>query len=143
MPAMLTGRYPAKEVAPHYAAYPDNLFTLLGGLYDTDVQESITELCPPSECGDGVERERRAAGAAARGGRTVPADRLAARRAGQRPGGVVPRARRWPRRAPAWRAGDPKFRWDSLDDNQPSRFTTFLDGLTPTAAARRCTSCTC
>ena len=90
MPAMLSGRYPQREVAPHYAAYPDNLFTLLGGLYDMDVQESITELCPPTEC-DRARRDR--------GGLPVllnetagPArpDRLAARRAGQRPGGLLP-----------------------------------------------------
>ncbi|MDG4826529.1 sulfatase-like hydrolase/transferase [Asanoa sp. WMMD1127] len=133
MPAMLTGRHPAKEVAPHYAAYPDNLFTLLGGTYDTDVQETITELCPPAEC-DAQERRDRPGGLPAllrevaglfrqiASPRDEPAsdpeasyreDTLAEARSGVAP-------------------GDPKFRWDSLDDNQPSRFTSFLDGLTPT-----------
>ena len=131
MPAMLTGRYPAKEVAPHYAAYPDNLFTLLGGAYDTNVQETITELCPPSECGDAVRHD---GGLPALLGevaglfrqiaspRDEPADDPEATyresTIAEARSGVAP--------------GDPKFRWDSLDDNQPSRFTTFLDGLVPT-----------
>ncbi|SNT59219.1 Arylsulfatase A [Asanoa hainanensis] len=132
MPAMLTGRHPSKAVAPHYAAYPDNLFTLLGGTYDTDVQETITELCPPSECGDGVRREgglpallREVAGLLRQiaSPRDEPAsDPEASYRENtlaEARSGVAP--------------DDPKFRWDTLDDNQPSRFTTFLDGLVPTA----------
>ncbi|MEV4537037.1 sulfatase-like hydrolase/transferase [Asanoa sp. NPDC049518] len=131
MPAMLTGRHPAKEVAPHYAAYPDNLFTLLGGTYDTDVQETITELCPPSECGDGIKREgglpallREVAGLLRQiaSPRDEPAsDPEASYRENtlaEARSGVAP--------------DDPKFRWDTLDDNQPSRFTRFLDGLVPT-----------
>ncbi|GIF67549.1 hypothetical protein Ais01nite_55840 [Asanoa ishikariensis] len=131
MPAMLTGRHPTKAVAPHYAAYPDNLFTLLGGTYDTDVQETITELCPPSECGDGVKREgglpallREVVGLFRQiaSPRDEPArDPEASYRENtlaEARSGVAP--------------DDPKFRWDTLDDNQPSRFTTFLDGLVPT-----------
>ena len=129
MPAMLTGRYPAEEVAPHYAAYPDNLFTLLGGVYDLKVQESITELCPPAECGGQprpgglpvLVREvaalfRQIASPRDEPARDPEASYREATRAEAR-SGVAP--------------GDPKFRWDTLDDNQPSRFTTFLDGLTP------------
>ncbi|GIF71970.1 hypothetical protein Asi02nite_14880 [Asanoa siamensis] len=131
MPAMLTGRHPAREVAPHYAAYPDNLFTLLGGTYETEVQETITELCPPSECGDAIERPgglpallREVAGLFRQiaSPRDEPAsDPEASYREAtlaEARSGVAP--------------GDPKFRWDTLDDNQPSRFTAFLDGLTPT-----------
>ncbi|GAA1889219.1 hypothetical protein GCM10009687_67200 [Asanoa iriomotensis] len=133
MPAMLTGKHPAKEVAPHYAAYPDNLFTLLGGTYDTDVQETITELCPPSECDPAAEQNRpgglkalirEVAGLFRQiaSPRDEPSDDPEAsyREAtiAEARSGVAP--------------GDPKFRWDSLDDNQPSRFTAFLDGLTPT-----------
>ncbi|MEV0715504.1 sulfatase-like hydrolase/transferase [Asanoa sp. NPDC050611] len=132
MPAMLTGKHPGKEVAPHYAAYPDNLFTLLGGTYDTDVQETITELCPPSEC-DAAAEQNKPGGLKAllkevaglfrqiASPRDEPADDPEAtyREAtiAEARSGVAP--------------GDPKFRWDSLDDNQPSRFTAFLDGLTP------------
>ncbi|HEY0696661.1 MAG TPA: sulfatase, partial [Micromonospora sp.] len=50
LPAMLTGRYPARQTAPHYSQYPDNMFTALGGVYDIRAQESITQLCPPSRC---------------------------------------------------------------------------------------------
>ncbi|HEY6707640.1 MAG TPA: sulfatase, partial [Actinomycetota bacterium] len=34
MPAMLTGRYPAKVKAPSYTEYPDNMLTLFGKYYD-------------------------------------------------------------------------------------------------------------
>ena len=51
MPAMFTGRYPAKDVAPIAARYPNNLFRLLGGSgYDMRVFEGITQLCPPGTC---------------------------------------------------------------------------------------------
>jgi hypothetical protein len=58
VPSMLTGRWPAEHVAPHYAVYPDNLFTLLGGAYEISASESITELCPPWHCGDQVDGTR-------------------------------------------------------------------------------------
>jgi hypothetical protein len=58
VPAMLGGRMPAEHVAPHYAVYPDNLFTLLGEVYRIEASESITELCPPWYCGDRAERAR-------------------------------------------------------------------------------------
>lgn len=51
LPAMLTGRMPAEHVAPHYAVYPDNLFTLLGHYYKIHASESIAQLCPPWYCG--------------------------------------------------------------------------------------------
>ncbi len=50
IPAMLTGRFPEKAVAPHYSAYPRNLFTVLARSYDVKAYESITRLCPPSVC---------------------------------------------------------------------------------------------
>lgn len=130
MPAMLTGRYPAEDVAPHYAAYPDNLFTLLGGLYDMDVQESITELCPPSEC----DRERRDRGglpvlldetAGLFGQIASPRDEVASDPEASYRESTLAEASR------AFVPTDAKFRWDTLDDNQPSRFTSFLSGLTP------------
>jgi hypothetical protein len=133
MPAMLSGRYPQREVAPHYAAYPDNLFTLLGGLYDTDVQESITELCPPTEC----DRARRDRGglpvllnetAGLLGQIASPRDEPASDpEASYRESTLAETAN-------AFVPTDAKFRWDTLDDNQPSRFTSFLSGLTPRPA---------
>src|SRR5690606_24948015 len=55
LPAMLTGRMPAEHVAPHYAVYPDNLFTLLGHYYEIHASESIAQLCPPWYCGERVD----------------------------------------------------------------------------------------
>ncbi|HLU32445.1 MAG TPA: sulfatase-like hydrolase/transferase [Natronosporangium sp.] len=55
LPAMLTGRMPAEHVAPHYALYPDNLFTLLGPYYQIYASESIAQLCPPWYCGTRAE----------------------------------------------------------------------------------------
>ena len=51
MPAMFTGRYPAKDMAPTASRYPNNLFTLLGGSgYDMRVFEGISQLCPQGTC---------------------------------------------------------------------------------------------
>lgn len=58
LPSMLSGRWPADHAAPHYAVYPDNLFTLLGDVYQITASESISELCPPWHCGDRVDRSR-------------------------------------------------------------------------------------
>lgn len=58
VPSMLRGRWPDRHVAPHYAVYPDNLFTLLGHYYRISASESITELCPPWYCGDRTDQSR-------------------------------------------------------------------------------------
>jgi hypothetical protein len=50
VPAMLSGRWPQKAVAPTYAAYPRNLFTLLSRSYDVKAFETVTRLCPPAAC---------------------------------------------------------------------------------------------
>jgi hypothetical protein len=53
VPAMLTGRYPAKgqeEASPTAAQYPDNLFTLLGKSYDVEQFQVVTQLCPAEVC---------------------------------------------------------------------------------------------
>ncbi|GAB3146105.1 hypothetical protein GCM10027290_27190 [Micromonospora sonneratiae] len=138
LPAMLTGRYPTTGGAPHYSKYPDNLFTLLGGLYDIRAQESIAQLCPPSRCGPRSATAgsglptllRESAGLLVR--LLSPTDddrdptasyrevtREAAKRDDQQP-------------APT----DPRFRWDTLDDNQPARFSEFLTGLRTAPSAR-------
>lgn len=134
LPAMLTGRYPQRAVAPHYSQHPDNLFTAFGGLYDVRAEESITRLCPPSRCEQPVDPEQglgvlvRQAGGLLRqitapvDSRVDPEDSYrepTAAEAGIDAAEPVP--------------ADPKFRWDSLDDNQPARFASFLAGLRPAA----------
>ncbi|WP_092380369.1 sulfatase-like hydrolase/transferase [Micromonospora phaseoli] len=131
LPAMLTGRYPAEPFAPHYSHYPDNLFTAFGGLYDIRAEESITRLCPPSRCEQPVTPEQGVGVLARETGRllrqvTAPNDsridpedsyrERTAEEAGIDAAEPVPT--------------DPKFRWDSLNVNQPARFTSFLTGLT-------------
>ncbi|MFV2011379.1 MULTISPECIES: sulfatase-like hydrolase/transferase [unclassified Micromonospora] len=128
LPAMLSGRYPEREVAPHYSQHPDNLFSALGGTYQIRAQESITELCTPSRC----ETESATAAlpvlfqetAALLGQILSPVESHDDPAAGFRE----------PTRRDAGLAGgdaptDPRFRFDALDDNQPARFTTFIDGL--------------
>ncbi len=134
LPAMLTGRYPAEPFAPHYSHYPDNLFTAFGGLYDIRAEESITRLCPPSRCEQPVTPEqgvgvlvRETAGllrqlTAPHDSRIDPEDSYRERTAEE---AGIDAAEPVPT--------DPKFRWDSLNVNQPARFTSFLNGLTPSA----------
>ncbi|WBC15620.1 sulfatase-like hydrolase/transferase [Micromonospora sp. WMMA1998] len=132
LPAMLTGRYPERGAAPHYSQYPDNLFTALGGLYQIKAEESITRLCPPSRCEQAITPEQglgvltRESGkllrqlAAPVDSRVDPEDSYreqTAAEVGLDAAEPVP--------------DDPKFRWDTLDDNQPARFTAFLAGLRP------------
>ncbi|WP_422739973.1 sulfatase-like hydrolase/transferase [Micromonospora sp. WMMD729] len=132
LPAMLTGRYPARSVAPHYSQYPDNLFTAFGGLYDIQAEESITRLCPPSRCEQPVAPEQ------GLGVLVRETGKLFGRIAGPTESAVDPEdSYRERTRAEAGLdaaepvPADPKFRWDSLDDNQPARFTSFLAGLKP------------
>ncbi|MGC4868953.1 sulfatase-like hydrolase/transferase [Micromonospora sp. DT53] len=133
LPAMLTGRYPARSVAPHYSQYPDNIFTAFGGLYDIRAEESITRLCPPSRCEQPVTPEQ------GLGVLVRETGKLLGRVAGPTDSAVDPEdSYRERTRAEAGLdaaepvPADPKFRWDSLDDNQPARFTSFLAGLRPT-----------
>ncbi|WP_091462545.1 sulfatase-like hydrolase/transferase [Micromonospora inyonensis] len=134
LPAMLTGRYPARPDAPHHSRYPENLFTAFGGLYDIRAQESITRLCPPSRCDQPVGPEQ-GLGVLVRS--SVDLLRQLVAPVESR---VDPEASY--REPTAAEAGldaaeppptDPKFRWDSLDDHQPARFTGFLAGLRPAA----------
>jgi hypothetical protein len=53
VPAMLTGRYPARSTAPIAREYPDNLFTLFGQFYHLKVNELVTRLCPTKLCPPG------------------------------------------------------------------------------------------
>ncbi|MFY1683062.1 sulfatase-like hydrolase/transferase [Micromonospora sp. WMMD730] len=132
LPAMLTGRYPSTPSAPHYSQYPDNLFTALGGLYDIRAQESITRLCPPSRCDQPVAPEQglgvlvRESGALLRR-IAAPVDSRIDPQESYREQTAAEVGLDAAEPVPA----DPKFRWDSLNDNQPARFTSFLAGLRP------------
>ncbi|MGW0435949.1 sulfatase-like hydrolase/transferase [Micromonospora sp. NPDC003197] len=130
LPAMLTGRYPTETGAPHYSTYPDNLFTLLGGRYDIRAQESIAQLCPPSRCARSAPagpvlptllRE----GAGLLGQVLSPTDDDRDPTASYREVPQQEAERDRQQSVPT----DPRFRWDTLDDNQPARFTDFLAGL--------------
>jgi hypothetical protein len=51
VPAILTGSLPPDpDTVPVVAKYPHNLFRLLGKTYALNVHESVTRLCPTSEC---------------------------------------------------------------------------------------------
>ena len=50
VPTIQSGLDPASGALPTSIDYPRNLFTLLGGTYDMDVTETITQLCPTTVC---------------------------------------------------------------------------------------------
>lgn len=50
VPAILTGALPDHNRLPTAGDHPRNLFTLLGGTYDLQVVEPVTELCPRDLC---------------------------------------------------------------------------------------------
>ena len=50
VPTIESGLEPADGALPTSVDYPRNLFTLLGGSYDLDVTETITQLCPSTVC---------------------------------------------------------------------------------------------
>jgi hypothetical protein len=126
IPAMLSGRYPSRDVAPHYSQYKQNLFTLLSARYDLKVQESITQLCPPRSC----DRS-----AAERGGLPTMLGESAAllqeiispdeTKRDPTASFVEPTVAEGDKPPPT----DPKFRWDTLDDNQPVRFRQFVTDI--------------
>lgn len=137
LPAMLTGRYPAGADAPHYARYPDNLFTLLDGVYDIRASESISQLCPPSRCTpeqttargglSGLLRDSIALLAQVLSPVDTPRDPTAGyREQTAREAGLADS------QSSASFPTDSKFRWDALGHNQPARLRTFLAGLRPT-----------
>jgi hypothetical protein len=72
-PAMLTGNYPDRALAPHFRNYPNNLFTLLDGTYQLDAHEVSTVLCPPHRCRkiDAVQQDGGPWQALVRSGRLV------------------------------------------------------------------------
>ena len=52
VPSILTGRLPETEPQGRYRPDPENLFTLLGGSYDVQAAEQVTNMCPDDVCVD-------------------------------------------------------------------------------------------
>jgi len=50
IPALLTGQDVDSGTVPVAADHPESLFTLLGGVYDLNVTESVTRVCPSGLC---------------------------------------------------------------------------------------------
>lgn len=50
VPSILTGQYPESGRLPTSADRPINIFTLLGGSYQVDAFEGVTDLCPDVVC---------------------------------------------------------------------------------------------
>ena len=136
VPAMLTGRYPDRSVAPSYTEYPDNLFTMLAGSYRVQAWETVTQLCPPSVCtASGGAQAGTGWPALAVDSAKVweqivsprhsddenPADQFSEATVGERQ-----RAGGQQTKKPG-----PTFRFDQLKVNQPARFADFLDQLRP------------
>ena len=74
VPALLTGTLQTQP-APVFSMYPDNLFTLLGGVYDVSSSDPLVDLCPPSVCNGSPPEEILelvAADEATRSGRKAP-----------------------------------------------------------------------
>jgi hypothetical protein len=137
VPSMLTGRYPARGVAPIYTQYPENLFTLLARTHDLKVSESVTQLCPPRLCestagggGQGTGFGVLAKDVAEIWTRIAlpydtqpdPDAQFVEETAGSNPDAPEPKSGKV----------KPGFRFDQINVNQPSRFTEFLDGFDAT-----------
>lgn len=55
VPALLSGLYPTPSTTQQFVVpYPNNLFTLFGGVYDMNVHEPMTQLCPDDLCASGA-----------------------------------------------------------------------------------------
>ncbi len=50
VPSILTGQFPEEGMLPTSADRPVNIFTLLGGAYEVDSVEGLTDLCPDDIC---------------------------------------------------------------------------------------------
>ena len=58
VPAIETGNNPSKDTLPTFAQQPHSIFTLLGGKYRFNVDEPVTNVCPPSLCHKGSKRRQ-------------------------------------------------------------------------------------
>ncbi|WP_407952027.1 sulfatase-like hydrolase/transferase [Plantactinospora sonchi] len=138
LPAMLTGRYPAGDQAPHYSRHPGNLFTAFGGAYQIEAQESISQLCPPQLCPERVGADRGGLPSLLRESAGLLGQIVSPTEVGRRePEHSYQEVTRREAGRDAHRESepavptDPRFRWGALDVNQPARFADFLAALRP------------
>lgn len=138
MPAMLTGRWPAKVRVPIWTQYPENLFTMLGDAYEVRAQETITLLCPPEQCRGGAAA---ATGKPRSPLRAVLTDSARVLRGIASPHDVTQDPTAAFRDQTVSEQGgaassDAKlpvtFRFGQLGQNQPARFEAFIDSLEAT-----------
>lgn len=131
IPGMLTGNWPERHVAPHYSQYPDNLFTLLGDVYEVRAYESIARLCPPWQCGDLAADARGGLGAAFRGVSQLLGELLSPEEPTREPYNDFAEPTLAEQLGEAAAAGElgPEFRFNQVGVNQPARFQQFLSGL--------------
>jgi hypothetical protein len=136
VPAMLTGRYPEKELAPSYAQHPDNLFSLLAPDYRIRAFETITQLCDPALCDEAADPVDSSRGFRGLFDQTwqvakklaqpyddsAPISDLFAEESAAKP-------EKSPK--PAVNLAQTKPNWKSFKANQPERFQRFLAGLQP------------
>jgi Sulfatase len=138
VPAMLTGRYPAKAVAPIYTEYPDNLFTLLARSHDLKVFESVTQLCPPQLCAETASAGKRDTGFGVLAKDTAEVWTRIALPYDTQPDpdaqfveetGGEAKATQPNKKTGKLKTG---FLFDAINVNQPSRFAEFLDSFDAT-----------
>jgi hypothetical protein len=133
-PAMLSGRYPQKSLAPSYIEYPQSLFTLLAGTYDITAYETIAELCPPSICGGAAAGRKVGLRALAQDTAKLTGEIVSPYRSKTNPTEqYVEQAVDATKLEGSTQATpDTKFRFRNILKRQPARFPPFLDGLRPT-----------
>ncbi|HEY8451605.1 MAG: sulfatase-like hydrolase/transferase [Micromonosporaceae bacterium] len=131
LPAMLTGVWPERHVAPHYSQFPDNLFTLAAGVYRVEAHESIAHLCPPWQCGDLAERSKGGLTSAFREVSRLVGELVSPVDSTRNPyeDFVEPTVAERLQEAAAAEALGPEFRFDQVGVNQPARFQQFLSRL--------------
>jgi hypothetical protein len=121
IPAIASGRYP-HDSAPTAADHPDNLFTLLGGTYDLDVDESITRLCPAALCRDAEAPATRSLRDLGGDARRVWGQQVSPRDTADDPvAGLVEQP-----------AAEDEDGFADFGLNQPTRYRDFLADLRPT-----------
>jgi len=124
VPALASGRNVRNGTAPNANDHPETLFTLLGGVYDLNVTESVTTLCPSGLCQQDTS--------------SLGGERQLLRDAGR-----VWWQRVWPGASPTdpvagfvEQQGDPDAKGEDrgffadFELNQPARVQTFTAGIT-------------
>lgn len=133
VPAILTGRFPGRTLAPVASAYPRNLFTLLSRSHELHIFESITALCPRTLC----DRSRGSSADSGLSALLYDGGRIWLRTVSftQQKEDLV---ELWFKEEVAAERGrgtaitdpsDPWFLGDRIQENQPARFRDFLASL--------------